>query len=114
MSRTQRPALNQVEIENMVLDAVEDLERMTDELEDLLADAVRKEAAYRRKESNAFAQATGAAETRRQLAKKESNALRYEWQMAEAVATAHKEAMWTCRHKLEALRSINANVRSQT
>ena len=113
MTRHHRPSLNQGEIENMILDAIEDLERMTDEYEDLLADVVTKEAAFRRKRSQAYAAAEGPVETKRQYADAESNGLKYRFEMAQAVAKAHNEAMWTLRHKLEAFRSINANVRGQ-
>lgn len=111
--------LSQGEIESRILDVDDELERVTDEYADLSDAAAHAEAAY--KEAHARAMLAVAAtgekvpvaikEARADLAAHDEFRA---WKIAEARRAAAKEALLSLRSRLDALRTLSANVRMLT
>lgn len=107
--------LTQVEIEDMIVSDVELMEEATEVYGDLLEDEAKKENAYKRAYNSAYFTygEKGGHDIRRTYAEHEASTEREEYRIAQAEVAAQKEVLWTIRNRIDAIRSLNANVRSQ-
>lgn len=109
-----RNVLTQVEIENMIRSDVALLGEATDAYGDLLEKEAREENAYKRAYNNAyFSMEKGGHDIRRTYAEREAEEEREAFRITQALVAAQKETLWTIRGRIDAVRSLNANVRSQ-
>lgn len=111
--------LAQVEIENEIVACLDALERETDRYDRLATDAASAEADYKLAYAKAVIVLSDSA-SRMTAAEKQARAevhagdpLRA-WKVLEARRGATKEALLSLRARLDALRSLSANVRAQT
>lgn len=109
-----RRVLTQVDIEEMIVDDLELLEEATEAYGDLLENEARTESAYKRKFNRVYFQMDkGGHEARKIYSESQCEEERDAYKMAAALAAAQKETLWTIRNRIDAVRSLNANVRSQ-
>lgn len=116
MSRERgRRVLTQVEIEEMIVDDMDLLEEATETYGDMLEAEARLENAYKRAYNSAYFAygEKGGHDIRRTYADHEAATEREEFRIKQAEVSAQKEVMWTIRARIDAVRSLNANVRSQ-
>lgn len=116
MSRERgRRVLTQVEIEGMIVDDVDLMEEATEAYGDLLELEAQTENAYKRAYNSAYFAygEKGGHDIRRTYADHEAATEREAYRVAQAQVAAQKEVLWTIRNRIDAIRSLNANVRSQ-
>ena len=112
MNRT-RP-ISQVEIESEILRMVEMLEKETEDFERLAQDAAAKEAAYKAEWAKRYLIADGAVREREAKADMSLGDMMYDHKISEALVKAKRERLLSLRSSIDALRTLNANVRAQT
>lgn len=106
--------LTQVDIEEMIVDDLDLLEQATEAYADLLEKEARAESVYKRKFNRVYFQMEkGGHEARKVYAESQCEDERDEYKMAAALTAGQKEVLWTIRGRIDAVRSLNANVRSQ-
>lgn len=111
--RGYRP-LSQVDIERMIEDDMVQLEDATDEYTAILEQEARAEVAYKRAYNSAYLSRTeGTEKWKVAYAEQESAEELEAFRLAAAKAKAQKEVLWTIRARIDAIRSLNANVRAQ-
>lgn len=112
-TRGQR-VLTQMDIEGMILDDNDLLEEATDAYGDLLEAEAAAQNKYKDVFNSAyFSMSTGGHDIRKTYAEREAQDERAEYVITQAQVAAQKEVMWTIRTRIESIRSLNANVRSQ-
>ena len=106
--------ISQVEVENQILRLLEDQERAIDEFEDLSVSASEAEADYKREWTKDFISQKdkGTIKDREAWADYKNAGLFREWKVAEAMVKAKRERLSSIRTAVDALRTINANVRN--
>lgn len=110
----RRDLLSQGEIENMIRDDVDLLAEATEAYGDLLEEEASAENAYKRAFNAAyFSMEKGGHDIRRTFADKEAEEEREAFRIKQALVAAQKEVLWTIRGRIDAVRSLNANVRAQ-
>lgn len=106
--------LTQVDIEEMIVEDLELLEEATEAYADLLEKEAKAESEYKRKFHRVYFQMEkGGHEARKVYAESQCADERDAFRTAAAVAAGQKEVLWTIRGRIDAVRSLNANVRSQ-
>ena len=106
--------LSQVDIEGMIVDDLDLLEEATEAYGDLLEAEARAESEYKRKFNRIYFQMEkGGHESRKIYAESQCEDERDAYKMAAALTAGQKEILWTIRGRIDAVRSLNANVRSQ-
>ena len=114
-----RPVLAQGEIESDILQIADEMETETERYEVLASEAAVAEADYKLRLSRAVvkladSQARMTAQERQARAEIAAGEELRIWKLAEAKRQATKEALLTLRARLDALRSLAANVRHQS
>jgi len=111
--------LTQGEIEADIMRVADEIEEQTHVYADVAHDAAVREADYKLRVARAIV-SLSASEARMTAAEKQARAdvqaaeeLR-EWKIADARLKATKESLLSLRARMDALRSLSANVRSQT
>lgn len=106
--------LTQVDIEGMIVDDLDLLEEATEAYAELLEKEADAEDIYKRKFNRIyFNMEKGGHEARKIYTESQCEDERRAYKMAAAVAAGQKEILWTIRGRIDAVRSLNANVRSQ-
>ena len=115
MSRERgRRILTQVDIEEMIVDDNDLLQEATDAYGDLLEEEARLQNDYKRVFNAAyFSMQQGGHDLRKTHAEREAQDERAAYTCKSAEAAAQKEVLWTIRMRIESIRSLNANQRSQ-
>lgn len=106
--------ISQMDVEQKMLACIDAMEQATEEYaasERALADA---EAKYKKKKAELFLSSSGAVREREAYADYEGRYAHREYLRAVAETKALREVLWSLRNRLDALRSINSNVRAQT
>lgn len=106
--------LIQVDIEAGMLRICDQLEQLTEELSRVSAERAEAEAEYKHRYSRALVEQTGKVpvSTKEAVAHmKATNSFR-EWKILEAREKSTQQALFTHRSRLDALRTISANVRA--
>lgn len=105
--------ISQVDIENELLRLMDKLERETEEFEAISVDSAKKEARYKANWAKEYLSASGAIKQREAWADYKLENEYYEYKIAEALVKSKREALLSVRSSIDAMRTLNANVRVQ-
>jgi hypothetical protein len=109
--RTQ--PISQVEIEGELLRLTDMLEEETEAFERLAEDSARKDASHKSSWAKEYLSAKGSIKEREAWADYKLADLSYEHKIADALMRAKREKLSSLRTSIDALRTLNANVRVQ-
>jgi hypothetical protein len=110
VQRTQ--PISQVEIESELLRFTDMLEQETEAFEQLAVDAAKKEATYKASWAKEYLSAKGSIKEREAWADYKLTDLSYDHKIAEALVKSKREKLSSLRTSIDALRTLNANVRT--
>jgi hypothetical protein len=105
--------ISQVEIEDELLRLLELLEEHTEAFETLAEDSAKKEARLKGEWAKEYLSAKGSIKEREAWADYKLADQEFEAKVAEALVKAKMEKLLSLRTSIDALRTLNANVRSQ-
>ena len=105
--------ISQVEIEQELLRFMDLLEEETEAFEVLAVDAAKKESLYKSNWAKEYLSAKGSIKEREAWADYKMDELNYESKIAEALMKTKREALLSIRASMDAMRTLNANVRVQ-
>jgi hypothetical protein len=103
----------QVEIEQEILRLLENLEKETESFEVLAVEAAKKEAKYKSNWAKEYLSAKGSIKEREAWADYKLDDMIYDYKIAEALVKTKREALLSLRTSIDAMRTLNANVRAQ-
>lgn len=112
MSRYSEP-ISQVEVEQRILSLLEELEEETEAFETLSIDAAKKESEYKGAWAREYLSAKGTIKEKEGWADYKLADEHFNWKIAEALVKSKREKLLTLRAALDAMRTLNANVRTQ-
>jgi RNase P/RNase MRP subunit POP5 len=112
MSRRSQP-ISQVEIEDNLLRLIDDLEEETEAFEVLSEDLAKKESLYKANWAKEYLGAKGSIKERESWADYKMADEQYDFKIAEALLKAKREKLLSLRTAIDAMRTLNANVRAQ-
>lgn len=112
MNRRNGP-ISQIEIENNLLELIDDLEEETEAFEILAEDLAKKEAIHKSSWAKEYLSAKGSIKERESWADYKMADSQYDFKIAEALLKAKREKLLSLRTSIDALRTLNANVRAQ-
>ena len=105
--------ISQVDIEQEMLRFMDMLEHETEEFELLCIDLAKKDAANKLSYAKAYLTGKGPVEEKKQYSIWTSASLYDDYTMAEGLVKAKREKLLSLRTSIDALRTLNANVRVQ-
>ena len=105
--------ISQVDIEQELLRLMDTLENETEQFESLSMDMAKKEAVYKANWAREYLSAKGSIKEREAWADYKLADQEFEAKVAEALVKAKREKLLSLRTSIDALRTLNANVRSQ-
>lgn len=111
MTRTK--PISQVEVEEELMRLLELLEQETEAFETLSMDAAKKEALYKSNWAKSYLSAKGSIKEREAWADYQMNDENYDYKISEGLVKAKRERLLSLRTSIDALRTLNANVRAQ-
>jgi len=112
LNRRSEP-ISQVEIEFELLRLIEMLEEETEAFEQLAVDGAKKEAIHKGNWAKEYLSAKGSIKEREAWADYKLEESSYMCKIADALLKAKREKLLSVRTSIDALRTLNANVRSQ-
>lgn len=110
--RGRRP-FSQVEIEEGIQEDLERLEEATDDYRDALAETAKADRAYKQAWARHFQAANGTRDAKKAFADEQADTEYGKFLDAQAEEKGLYQLLWTIRASMDALRSLNANVREQ-
>ena len=105
--------ITQGEIEEEILRLLVVLENETEEFETLAQQFAEAEATHKAKWAKAYLSASGSIREREATADLSMAETLYAYKMAEGLMKAKRETLMSVRMSIDALRTLNANVRAQ-
>ena len=111
MARTA--PISQVQIEQELLRMMDMLEQETEAFEKLAEDSAKKEAQFRANWAKEYLSAKGSIKEREAWADYKMDTFNYEHKIAEALVKTKRESLLSIRASMDAMRTLNANVRAQ-
>lgn len=105
--------ISQVDIENELVRLMDRLENETEQFETVAMDLAKKEAAYKSNWAKEYLSAKGSIKEREAWADYKMDQQHFEYKCAEALVKAKREALLSIRSSMDAIRTLNANVRTQ-
>ena len=105
--------ISQVEIEQELLRFMDMLENETEVFEVLAVDAAKKESLYKSNWAKEYLSAKGSIKEREAWADYKMDIFNYEHKIAEALVKTKRESLLSIRASMDAMRTLNANVRAQ-
>jgi len=105
--------ISQVEIENELMRLMDMLEQETEAFESLATDAAKKEALYKSNWAKEYLAAKGSIKEREAWADYKLSDESFDFKISEALVKSKREKLTSLRTSIDALRTLNANVRSQ-
>lgn len=105
--------ISQVEIEQELLRLIDALENETEKFEVLAVDAAKKEAEYKSNWAKEYLAAKGSIKEREAWADYKLDQVAFDFKIAEALVKTKREALLSLRTSIDAMRTLNANVRVQ-
>jgi hypothetical protein len=106
--------ISQVEIESEIVRLLDMMEAETEAFEVLAVDAAKKEAKYKKNWAGAYISAKGSIKEREAWADYQMDVESMDSKVAEALVKAKREKLSSLRTSVDALRTLNANVRAMT
>lgn len=113
MQYRRNEPISQVEIENELLRLMALLEEETEAFETLAEDAAKKDALYKANWAKEYLAAKGSIKEREAWADYKLSEESYDYKISEALVKSKREKLISLRTSIDALRTLNANVRSQ-
>lgn len=105
--------ISQVDIEHELIRLIESLENETEAFEELAVDASKKEARYKAAWAKEYLSAKGSIKERESWADYKLADEQFDFKCAEALVKAKREKLLSLRTAIDAMRTLNANVRFQ-
>lgn len=105
--------ISQVEIEQELLRLMDLLEKQTEEFEVAAMECAKKEALYKSNWAKEYLSAKGSIKEREAWADYKMDQQNYDYKIAEGLLKAKREALLSIRSSMDAIRTLNANVRTQ-
>jgi YesN/AraC family two-component response regulator len=105
--------ISQVDIENELIRLMDILEEETETFETLAEDCAKKEALYKSNWAKEYLSAKGSIREREAWSDYKLSDDSYDYKIAEALVKAKREKLISLRTSIDALRTLNANVRTQ-
>ena len=105
--------ISQVEIEQELIRLVNKLENETEQFETVAMDMAKKEALYKSNWAKEYISAKGSIKEREAWADYKLDQQLFEYKCAEALVKAKREVLLSIRSSIDAIRTLNANVRTQ-
>ena len=105
--------ISQVEIESELLRLIDILEEETEAFERLAEDGAKKDALHKANWAKEYLSAKGSIKEREAWADYKLADISYDHKIAEALVKAKREKLSAVRTSIDALRTLNANVRAQ-
>lgn len=105
--------ISQVDIENELIRLLDELEEHTEAFEGLSIDCAKKESLYKGEWAKEYLGAKGSIKERESWADYKTDTLSYEYKIAEALVKTKREKLLSLRTAIDAMRTLNANVRVQ-
>jgi YesN/AraC family two-component response regulator len=106
--------ISQVDVEEEMIRLVTMLEDETENFERLIQDMANKEATYKSSWAKEYLSAKGSIKERESWADYRLEKETFSWKIAEALVKGKREKLSSLRTSIDALRTLAANVRSQT
>lgn len=106
--------ISQVDIENELVRLMDMLEEETEAFETLAVDCAKKEALYKSNWAKEYLSAKGSIREREAWSDYKLSDESYDYKIAEALVKSKREKLTSLRTSIDALRTLNANVRTQT
>lgn len=113
-TRTRTAPISQVELEEEIQRLLAVLEDETEAFERLCEDAAKKEAVYKAESAKAYLSAEGSIKQREAWADYQTAEIHMDWKIADGLMRAKREKLTSVRTSIDALRTLSANVRTQT
>ncbi len=110
---TRTKPISQVEVEQEIMRLMELLEEETEAFEKLAEDSAKKEALYKSNWAKEYLSAKGSIREREAWADYKLSDESYDYKISEALVKAKREKLISLRTSIDALRTLNANVRTQ-
>ncbi len=104
--------ISQVEIESELMRLMELLENETEAFETLAVDAAKKEALFKSNWAKEYLAAKGSIKEREAWADYKLSDEIFDFKISEALVKSKREKLTSLRTSIDALRTLNANVRS--
>jgi len=108
-----RGPISQVEIEQRLLHFLDELENETETFESLAEDNAKKEARYKSAWAKEYLSAKGSIKERESWADYKMADEQFEYKISEALLKSKREKLLSLRSSIDAMRTLNANVRVQ-
>lgn len=105
--------ISQVDIENELVRLMDMLEEETEAFETLAVDCAKKEALYKSNWAKEYLSAKGSIREREAWSDYKLSDESYDYKIAEALVKSKREKLTSLRTSIDALRTLNANVRTQ-
>lgn len=114
MNTTRRSQpISQVEIENELMRIMDLLESETEAFEHLAQDSAKKEALFKSNWAKEYLAAKGSIKEREAWADYKLADELFDYKISEALVKSKREKLTSLRTSIDALRSLNTNVRTQ-
>lgn len=111
VNRTQ--PISQVDVENELMRLLSLLEEETEAYESLAEDGAKKEALYKSNWAKEYLAAKGSIKEREAWADYKLSEEIFDYKIAEAMVKSKRELLTSLRTSIDALRTLNANIRFQ-
>jgi hypothetical protein len=105
--------ISQVEIENELLRLISLLEEETEAFEVLATENAKKEALYKSNWAKEYLSAKGSIKEREAWADYKMDEASFDYKISEALVKSKREKLLSLRTSIDAMRTLNANVRNQ-
>ena len=105
--------ISQVDIEHELMRLIESLEDETEVFEELAVSAAKKEARYKAAWAKEYLSAKGSIKERESWADYKLADEQFEYKISEALLKSKREKLLSLRSSIDAMRTLNANVRVQ-
>lgn len=105
--------ISQVEIEQELVRLINKLENETEQFETVAMDMAKKESLYKSNWAKEYLSAKGSIKEREAWADYKMDQQNFEYKCAEALVKAKREVLLSIRSSIDAIRTLNANVRTQ-
>jgi hypothetical protein len=111
--RATSTPISQVDIENELMRLLDLLEQETEAFELLAVDTAKKEAVYKSNWAKEYLSAKGSIKEREAWADYKLDDASYDYKISESLLKAKREKLLSLRTSIDAMRTLNANVRVQ-
>ncbi len=105
--------ISQIDVEETLLELIQELEKETEAFERLAVDAAKKEALYKSNWAKEYLSAKGSIKEREAWSDYKMDEMMFDHKIAEALIKAKREKLLSLRTSIDALRTLNANIRAQ-